>query len=111
MARSSAALKRAEKALASTRKRAADLRKNIKKDQPIEVAVTALGGGALDGYIQRETPAFLRDLNVDPGVAVGLGLVAFGMFSAKNGRLEQSSTQLGTGVLACATSRYIQGMV
>ena len=44
MAKRSAALVRAEKALAGARKRATDLRKKMKTNQPMEVASTVAGG-------------------------------------------------------------------
>jgi len=48
MAKRSAALTRAEKALAGARKRATDLRKKMKTQQPMEIAAT-VGGGSSHG--------------------------------------------------------------
>ena len=45
MAKRSAALVRAEKALAGARKRATDLRKKMKTNQPMEIAGTVAGAG------------------------------------------------------------------
>ena len=55
--RRSTALAASNKALASARKRASDLRKNIKKDQPMEIAAT-IGGGYAAGWVDRYWHAF-----------------------------------------------------
>jgi hypothetical protein len=104
--RGSAALARAEKAVAGARKRAAVIRQKIKKDQPMEIAVT-IGGGALDGAIQSQTPQFLRDIDVDPGLAVGGLLIGYGLLSTRDGQAEKISTLLGTGVMAATVSRIV----
>ena len=107
MAKRSAALTRAEKALAGARRRASILRSKIRKDQPMEIGVTIIGGG-LDGAIQSQTPQFLRDLDLNPGIAVGGLLVGYGLLSTGTGQLEKNSTLLGTGILAATASRYVQ---
>jgi hypothetical protein len=107
MARRSAALARAEKALAGARKRASIMRTKVRKDQPMEIALT-IGGGALDGIVQINTPAFLNQLEIDSGLVLGAALVGYGLLSTKTGQLEKASTSIGTGMLAAATSRYVQ---
>lgn len=107
MARRTAALARAEKALAGARKRASILRTKVRKDQPMEIAMT-IGGGALDGFVQLNQPAFLNEIDIDSGIIVGATLVGYGLLSTKDGQLEKASTSIGTGMLAAATSRYVQ---
>jgi hypothetical protein len=107
--RRSAALARAEKALVGAKKRAAVMRQKIKKDQPMEIALT-IGGGAAHGYVLANTPQFLLDLSaeIDPGFILGGALVGYGLLSTKDGQLEKASTSLGTGMLAAAASQYVQ---
>lgn len=110
MARRSVALARAEKALAGARKRASILRQKVRKDQPMEIALT-VGGGAIHGAVTANTPEFLQNIDVDPGLIVGGGLVAYGLLSTKDGQFEKASTALGTGMLAAFASRYVESQI
>lgn len=107
MARRSAALARAEKALSGARKRAANLRKKAEVNQPVVVAST-IAGGAIDGAVQSQTPQFLKDLDLDPGLVIGAGLVGYGLFTNRSGQFEKFATAAGSGMLAAATSRFVQ---
>ena len=99
MAKRNAALTRAEKALSGARKRATDLRKKMKTEQPIEIAAT-VGGGWLAGWIDKENPDFIANLGFDnPSLFIGGGLVAYGLFSGRSGQMEKVSTSVGTGML------------
>ena len=110
MAKRSAALVRAEKALASTRKRARDVRQKMKKDQPMEIAGT-LGGAALAGYIDKENPSWVSNLGLEnPSLIFGGALVAYGLFSSRSGQLEKVSTSAGTGMLSAYVYTYVKEM-
>jgi hypothetical protein len=109
MARRTAALAKAEKALQGARRRAANLRKKTEVNQPIVVAST-IAGGAIDGAILSQTPQFLLDLDLDPGLAIGAVAVGYGLLSDKDGQLERFATAAGSGMLAAATSRFVQEM-
>lgn len=99
MAKRSAALVRAEKALSSARKRASDLRKRVKQDKPTEIGATIAGGFAA-GWIDKENPEFIRNLGLEnPSLIFGLGLVGYGLFSNRAGKLETVATAAGTGML------------
>jgi propanediol dehydratase large subunit len=100
MAKRSAALTRAEKALSGARKRATDLRKKMKTQQPMEIAAT-VGGGYLAGFIEKETPVWVANIagEQNPSLLIGGGLVAYGMFSARAGQAEKMASAVGTGFL------------
>ena len=99
MAKRNIALAKAEKALSGARKRATDLRRKIKSDQPIEIAAT-VGGGYIAGYVDKETPEWISGLGLDnPSLYIGIGLAAYGVFSSRSGRMETISTALGTGMV------------
>ena len=101
MAKRSVALTRTEKALAGAKKRASDLRKKIKADQPIQIAGT-VAGGYIAGFIEKETPTWIANLagEQSPSLLLGGGLVAYGLFSARSGQMEKASTAIGTGMLS-----------
>ena len=108
MARRSTALAKSQKALASAKKRAADLRKNIKKDQPMEIAAT-IGGGYAAGWVDSNQPAFLAGLGGDQfnaSTIIGVVLTGYGLFSARSGQMEKLSTALGTGMLSAAAYNF-----
>lgn len=100
MAKRSAALSRAEKALSGARKRATDLRKKMKTNQPMEIAAT-VGGGYVAGWIEKETPPWIANIvgEQSPSLLIGGGLVAYGLFSGRSGQMEKVSTSVGTGML------------
>ena len=109
-ARRSAALARAEKALAGARKRASILRTKIRKDQPMEIAMTIAGGG-IHGAVTANTPDILKQVDVDPGLLVGGVLVGYGLMSTKAGQMEKAATAVGTGMLAAFASRYVESQI
>jgi len=100
MAKRSAALTRAEKALAGARKRATDLRKKMKTDQPMQIGAT-VAGGYIAGFVEKETPEWISGLvgEQSPALLFGLGLTGYGLFSARSGQMEKISTNVGTGML------------
>lgn len=107
MAKRSAALVRAEKALAGARKRATDLRKKMKTDQPMEIAAT-IGGGYIAGFVDKETPAWLTNIvgEQSPALLLGAGLTAYGLLSARSGQMEKISTSVGTGMLTVVAYNF-----
>ena len=108
MAKRSAALTRAEKALAGARKRATDLRKKMKTQQPMEIAAT-VGGGYIAGYVDKENPAWLAGLGLDnPSLVIGSVLVGYGLFSARSGQMEKVATSLGTGMITAYAYNFAQ---
>lgn len=100
MAKRNAALDRAKTALAATRKRATDLRKNIKADQPIQIAST-VAGGYIAGYIEKETPLWIAKIvgEQSPSLLLGGALVGYGMLSSRSGQMEKVAGSVGTGML------------
>jgi hypothetical protein len=106
MAKRSAALVRAEKALAGARKRATDLRKKMKTNQPMEIAGT-VAGGAIAGVVVQRNP--LAQFGVtQPDLVVGGILIAYGLSSSRSGQAERLATTLGTGMLTTAAYRAAQ---
>lgn len=106
-ARKSTAVMRAEKVAAAAKKRAANLREKMKKDQPLIIAST-VAGGVVDGFIQSQQPEWLNNLGVDSSLLVGGVLVGYGLFSDRAGQLEKTATAIGTGVLTCYASRMTE---
>jgi len=100
MAKRNAALEKSKLALSSMRKRATDLRKQIKTEQPIIIAST-VGGGYLAGFIEKETPPWITNIagEQNPSLLIGGALVGYGMFSARSGQMEKVSSAVGTGFL------------
>ena len=109
MAKRSAALTRAEKALSGARKRASDLRKKMVTDQPKEIAYTVTGG-ALAGVIVKQNPLAQFGVN-QPDLIIGAILVAFGLSSSRSGEAEKFATCAGTGMLATTAYRTAQEYV
>ncbi len=108
MAKRSAALVKAEKALSGARKRASDLRKKMKSDQPKEIAYTVTGG-ALAGVVVAQNP--LAEFGIkQPDLIIGALLVAYGLTSSRSGEAEKFATAAGTGMLTTAAYRYAQTM-
>ena len=108
MAKRSAALVRAEKALSGARKRATDLRQKMKHQQPMEIAAT-VGGGFAAGWIDKENPAWLAGLGLqNPSLVIGGVLVGYGLFSARSGQMEKLSTSIGTGMLTAYAYNFAQ---
>lgn len=100
MARRSATLARMEKAVSASRARAANLRKRIKKDQPVQVAST-VAGAFIGGAVDKNTPAFMQGFGLEyPSLAIGVLAVSYGLISTKDGQMEKLATTLGTGMLA-----------
>ena len=100
MAKRNAALEKVKTALVASRKRATDLRKKIKTDQPVQIA-SKVAGGYLAGFIEKETPAWISNIagEQNPSLLIGGGLVAYGMFSARAGQAEKMASAIGTGFL------------
>jgi hypothetical protein len=108
MARRSAALSRAEKALGSARKRASDLRKKFKTDQPMTIATT-IAGGALAGVVKSQNPLEQWGIT-EPDLIIGSVLIGYGLFSARDGQPEKMASSLGTGLVTAAAYRYTSEM-
>ena len=91
--------KRLEAALASTRKRATDIRKKIKTEQPVVVAST-LGGGFLAGWLDKNNP-FPDDAKwaKSPELVLGAVGVIYGLTSRRAGQTEKIVTAASTGLL------------
>ena len=104
MARKSTAVAKAEKVAAAAKRRAANLRTKMKKDEPLILAAT-VGGGIVDGWIQINQPGWLTGLGVDSSLLVGGVLVGYGLFSDRAGQMEKTATAVGTGILTCYASR------
>ena len=106
MAKRSAALVRAEKTLAGARKRATDLCKKMKTNQPMEIAST-VAGGAIAGVVVKQNPLAQYGFQ-DPDLIIGGGLIAYGLFSSRSGQAERLATTLGTGMLTAYAYRLAQ---
>jgi hypothetical protein len=111
MAKKSTAIVRAEKVAAAAKRRATNLREKMKKDQPLILASTVIGGGGLDGFIQASQPEWLTGLGVDSSLLVGGVLVGYGLFSDRSGQMEKTATAIGTGVLTCYVSRMAESYI
>jgi hypothetical protein len=107
MATSKAAVRRLESALASTRKRASDLRKKIKTEQPTVIAST-VGGAYLVPYVERSNPFKDMAWGRQPELLIGAALVGYGLFSARSGQTEKILTAAGTGMLSVAAYKFSQ---
>ena len=108
MAKRSAALTRAEKALSGARKRATDLRKKMKTQQPTEI-ISTVAGGYIAGYVDKESPEWVGWIGVDnPSLVIGGGLVAYGLFSSRSGQMEKIGTAIGTGMLTAYAYNFAQ---
>ncbi len=101
----SKAMQRLEKSLASTKKRASDLRKKIKTEQPMVIGSTILGG-ALVPYAERSNPFREFAWGQNPELLIGGALVAYGLSSSRSGQAEKISTALGTGMLTVSAYKF-----
>ena len=111
MARKNTAIVKAQKVAAAARKRATNLKTKMKKDEPMIIASTVIGGGAMDGFIQASQPEWLQGLGVDSSLLVGGVMVGYGLFSDRSGQMEKAVTAVGTGVLTCYVSRMTESYI
>jgi len=98
MARSKAVEARLTKALASTKKRATDLRKKIKTEQPIVIASTVTGG-FLVGILEKNNPLKDFEWAQNPELIFGTAGVLYGLMSRRAGNAEKVITAASTGML------------
>ena len=93
---------RLSKALASSRRRASKLRKEI-KSEPITDSLSVVAGGAAAGAVGAYLPANLQTIGGLPFPAVaGLGLVIYAAMGKKNTKL---ASRLGSGMLAVVAAK------
>ena len=109
--KNSTAIVKAQAVAAAARKRATNLKSKLKKDEPMIIASTVFGGGAVDGFIQSSQPEWLKGLGVDSSLLVGGVMVGYGLFSERSGQMEKAITAVGTGVLTCYVSRMTEQYV
>ena len=110
MAKRSAALARAEKGWAASRKRAANLGKKVKEAKPLEI-VSTVGGGAAGGVLDANTPTFMLGWGLDyPSMAIGLLGVSYGLFTNRSGQTEKLITCASTGMLTGVAYDYAKKM-
>jgi hypothetical protein len=108
MAKASAAVRRLEKAVAGQRKRASDLRKKIKTEQPMNVLTTSVGGyGA--GWLNENNPLSAYDWAKNPELVFGIAAVAYGLSTSRSGQAEKAITNLGSGMLAVYAYKFSRG--
>lgn len=101
----SRAVKRLEKSLASTKKRASDLRKKIKTDQPMQIATT-VAGGYLTGFVEQNNPFAEFEWGRSPELIIGGAAVAYGLTTSRSGQAEKAITALGTGMLTVYAYKF-----
>jgi len=108
MARASSAVRRLEKAVAGQRKRASDLRKKIKTEQPMNVLSTSIGGyGA--GWLNENNPLSEYEFASNPELVFGLAAVAYGLTTSRSGQAEKAITNIGSGMLAVYAYKFATG--
>jgi len=107
MATSSRAVKRLESALASTRKRATDIRKKIKLEQPTVIAST-VGGAYIVPFLEKSNPfkEMTSPIFKSPELIIGAALVGYGLYSSRSGQTEKILTAAGTGMLSVAAYKF-----
>ena len=98
MARSSAVEKRLEKALASSKTRAANLGKKLKQSQPLIIGST-IGGGFLAGWLEKENPLKKFEWGRNPELVIGVVGIAYGLTTRRSGQAEKVITAASTGML------------
>ena len=101
----SRAMQRLEKSLASTKKRASDLRKKTKASQPMTIATT-VAGGYLTGVVESNNPFSAYDWGQSPELIIGGAAVAYGVTSSRSGQAEKAITALGTGMLTVYAYKF-----
>lgn len=93
---------RLQRALASSRRRASALRKQV-KSEPLTDALLVTSGGAAAGIVPAYLPAQLQNIGGLPFPAIaGLGLVIYS--SMGKGQYTKQAGQLGQGMLAVAAA-------
>lgn len=108
MARASAAVRKLEKAVSSQRKRASDLRKRIKTEQPMNVLTTSIGGyGA--GWLNANNPLADYEFAANPELVFGIAAVAYGLTTSRSGQAEKAITNIGSGMLAVYAYKFSRG--
>ena len=101
----SRAMQRLEKSLASTKKRASDLRKKTKESQPMTIGLT-VAGGYLTGYVEQNNPFEKFEWGRSPELILGGAAVAYGITSSRNGQAEKAITAIGTGMLTVYAYKF-----
>jgi hypothetical protein len=98
MARSTAVERRLEKSLASSKKRAADLRSKLKQSQPLIIGST-ITGGFLAGVVEKNNPLSQFTWAQNPELVFGIAGVLYGLTSRRAGQTEKVVTAASTGML------------
>ena len=101
----SRAMKRLEKSLASTKKRASDLRKKTKASHPMQIATT-IAGGYLTGFVEENNPFSAYEWGRSPELIIGGAAVAYGITSSRSGQTEKAITAIGTGMLTVYAYKF-----
>lgn len=101
----SRAMKRLEKSLASTKKRASDLRKKAKQSQPMTIGTT-VAGGYLTGFVEENNPFSAYEWGQSPELIIGGAAVAYGLTTSRSGQAEKAITALGTGMLTVYAYKF-----
>ena len=93
---------RLTKALASSRRRASKLRKEL-KSEPLTDSLSVVAGGAAAGAVSSYLPANLQTIGGLPFPAIaGLGLVIYASVGKRNTKL---ASQRGSGMLAVVAAK------
>tara|TARA_B100001250_G_scaffold401060_1_gene412452 strand:- start:706 stop:1035 length:330 start_codon:yes stop_codon:yes gene_type:complete len=103
----SRSMKRLEKSLASTKKRASDLRKKMKTEQPMVIGSTIIGGAVVP-YVEQANPFSQFAWGQNPELLIGGALVAYGLTSSRSGQAEKIATAAGTGMLTVSAYKFSQ---
>jgi len=94
---------RLQKALASSRRRATSLRKQL-KENPVTDTVGIAAGGALAGVVPQYLPTEMRTIAGLPTTSlIGVGLVVYSTTGKTQTKL---ASQLGQGMIAVAAAQY-----
>ena len=75
------------------------LRESDKKSVPVDTALT-MGGAYLVPFVEARNPFQAYTWGANPELIIGGGLVAYSIFSKRNGMTEKSLASLGQGMLA-----------